>query len=124
MVNVAILAVLLTAFLALCGWMARRLLNKYKSLVDRLETVEEKSNTVMTVLFGREVADEDVGFTQEVEDGLESISKNTEALDEELDDVKDVVEIIVIRLDKNDEVDFDKDEIDSIAELRELQSEE
>jgi len=120
MIDVAILAVLLTAFLALLGWIGKRLYDKYRRLTDRLEEVEEKSDTMMTVMFGREIDENDEGFTDEVESGMEFLNEKLEDTEDDLDDVEDVVGVIVIRLDKHDDIDFDKEEVDGLAELEAL----
>ena len=123
MVAIEIVVVLLAAFLGLVGWILRKLWLKYRSLTDRLDTVEEETETLMTVLFGREIDENDEGFADEIEQGMEQLNTKIEANDDDLDDVEDVVGVIVIRLDKADAIDFDKDEVDSIAELQEYESE-
>lgn len=120
MVDVAIIAVLLTAFLALCGWIGRKMWLKYRRLTNRLETVEDTSETIMTVLFGREIDENDEGFTNEVESGLNALNTKLEGTEDDLDDVEDVVGVIVIRLDKHEDIDFDKEEVDGLAELEAL----
>lgn len=124
MVAVEIIAVCVAVIFAAIGWVLKKFYKRIQENLERLERIESdidelenQSDTLMSFLFGRERVKNDDGLTEEVRDGMEDLSNRVESNYEDIDEIEDVVDVVVIRLHKSDNIKFDKEELDNVVEL-------
>lgn len=106
---------------------SRHYYNKWQSAlqrVDKLEGEVERANNrvdkLMAILFGRESDKSDDGLTTEVQDGFEELAVEMDDVEGEVDDMDTALSVVIIRLDEDEDVDFDKENLDYEAELKQL----
>lgn len=120
---VAIIGIIISLIGTIIGFLWRR----YKSLRDEIEVLRvelddanNRTKKLMAILFGREINPDDDGLTAEVRDGFQGLAKEIEELDEDVDDLDGAMKVIIIKLDEDEDIDFDKDNLDFKAELEKL----
>jgi len=118
-----IAAVVIPILLATSGFLYKRyrdLKKEIGKLEQDVDDAHQRTEKVMSILFGSDDDETDEGMTQEVENSFDELVAEIDDIDEDVDDLDGAVSVIIIKLDKDDSVDFDRDNLSYEAELSKL----
>lgn len=126
MIPPSIIAAIVAAILSAVGWILFRVW-KWKNKIETklsvidgdIEMQQKKRQKIMSILFGREEDVKDDGLTEDIHEGFDELDKRVTKNRKRNEEVTRKVEILVLRLDEEEEIEFDKSDLESIVELSE-----
>lgn len=109
----AIITLLGTALIALIGWLYKR--RKYRlsdvaKLEDEIDDLKTRNKKLFTIIFGRKPDDTDDGLVGDIDEGFSEMDENIQSVEAVVDDNKSAVRSVVVVLENDEDVDFDRDE--------------
>lgn len=120
-----IVAAVVAGVIGALGWLLRRLILKWRHFWKRFSKIEEdakvsaeRTDALFHILFGDEDNPFDEGMVVKVDEGFEEVEQEIDTLDGDIDDLENATAIVLITLDKHGDIDFDKEDFNFKAELR------